>query len=188
MQKLTSWVALILGFILLYQGMGYVSLATGQQNVRGKTAEVWNQIDRASQLLDRLGQQLNATIELQKELIDKIAAARSAVGTASKGDTSDPNNISQALQAMIDVRVFNENYPNIGLNEIQKGVLDETAGSLNRITYARGELINAQTAYNKSRVLFLPIGLSWPNMSIVGEDQNPQATLPPSRVGTSPAP
>ena len=185
-----TWIALsILGVFLVWQIAGVFALATSQQTVRGKTAEVWVSIQRASDLLPRLEQQLNTSIDLQKQLIDKIAAARSAIKSASQGDTSDPNNIAQAAQALIDVRVFNENYPNIGLTELQKGVLEETTGSLNRIAYARYELIQTQTSYNQTRVWAWPIGqVMFPNMAITGESENPTQTLPPSKVGTTPTP
>jgi LemA protein len=186
-----SWLAIgIVLVICFWQILGAFSLASSQQTVRGKTAQVWNQIDRASQLLPRLEQQLNTTVQLQKDLIDKIAAARNAIGTASQGDTSDPNNIGQATQAsLIALRAFNENYPNLGLPELQQGLLDETAGSYNRIAYARSELINAQTSYNTARIWAFPIGmLMFPNMTITGENENPMQTLPPSKVGVTPAP
>ncbi len=181
-------VLVIAGLFGAYQVVGYASLAGGQETIRGKTAEIWNQIERASELLPRLEQQFNVTVDLQRDLIEEIASARSAFDTASQGDTSDPGNVENAAQAFFALRSFVENYPNIGLTEIQRGLFDETAGSVNRITYARGELINAQTAYNRSRVLFVPIGLFWPDEHVLGEDENPRATLPPSRVGVSPAP
>jgi hypothetical protein len=178
----------IIAVLGVWSLIGYAVLTADQQDIRNKTGKVWAQIQRAEELLPRLEQQLNTSIQLQKDLVDKIAAARSAVDTASHGDTSNPSNINQATDSMlIALRAFNENYPNIGLPEVQRGLLDETTGSFNRITYARTELIDAQTSYNTAKRIFLPLGLAWPDQPVFGENQNPGSTLPPSKVGATPS-
>ena len=189
----TSIIAIVASIVILVLGAfiwsQYATLTSEQQDIRNKTGQVWTQIQRANDLLPRLEQQLNTTIALQKDVIDKIAAARSANQSASQRDTSDPNNVNTAMQAtMIALRAFQENYPNLGLPELQQGLLDETSGSINRITYARSELINVQTKYNTDKRLSIPVGLFWSDQPVLGENENPAQTLPPSKVGVSPAP
>jgi LemA protein len=186
-----TWIVVsILVVFGIYQVMGVAVLATSQQGIRGKTAQVWVDIQRANDLLPRLEQQVNTTIGLQKDLIDKIAAARSANSAGLQGDKSDPNSASNAASAtLVALRAFNEAYPDVGLSQIQQDLFDETAGSINRITYARQQLVDAETSYDTARILFFPVGLMFfKDMPILGEDQNPAQTLPPSKVGVSPSP
>jgi hypothetical protein len=56
-----------------------------------------------------------------------------------------------ATSTQVALKAFYENYPNFGLPSIQQGLLDETAGSFNRIAYARHQLIQAQVSYPITR-------------------------------------
>ena len=181
-KTLMAWVLGILGFVVVLQLLGLPIMNGQKQNVSAKTGAVWVQVQRASDLLPRLEQQLNVTIKLQKDLIDKITAARSDILAAEQ--SNDPAAILKATDnTQIALKAFVENYPNLGLPELQQGLLDETSGSFNRIAYAREQLIEAQQSYNTTRIWFPLLYGAYPEISILGSNVSPLQTVPPSNVG-----
>jgi len=62
-------------------------------------------------------------------------------------------------------------------------LMDETAGSINRISFARDTLIESQVGFNQSRIIFFPVGLMFPRMSVLGEYHDPSTPLPTSNFG-----
>ena len=91
--KIISAVVLVLvvvgGIFLISQN---IAIQQRQYDVQGKVGDVWNEVDRASQLLQQDAALLNSTIASQNDAITKIAQARSnaAAIKASQG-TADTN-------------------------------------------------------------------------------------------------
>src|SRR5581483_1991231 len=142
-------VLLLLGGIVCFSEN--IAIQQRQYDIQGKIGNVWNEVDRASQLLQQDAALLNATIASQNEAINKIAQARSSVASirASQG-TTDPNAaLSAAAQMTGGIRVFVENYPDYGVGSNAHTVLVQIEGSFNRIEYARGQLIQEQTDFDK---------------------------------------
>ena len=166
--------------VVLYLTIGYFTLLVQSTNVDAKTGVVWVQIQRADELLSRLETQVSFYAKDRQDLIQKIADARANLAATSKTNSNletAEKSITTTLQA------FMEAYPNLNLEGVQIGLLDETSGSMNRISYARQELIEAETSYNNTRNFFYILGLVFPRMEILGENTNPAATLAPSTLG-----
>lgn len=168
-----------------------IAIQQRQYDIQGKIGNVWNEVDRASQLLQQDAALLNTTIASQNDAISKIAQARSSVASlrASLG-TTDPNAALAAATHMTGgIRVFVENYPDYGVGSNAHSVLVQIEGSFNRIEYARDQLIQEQTDFNKWLLTQIPMNLFYHPVQIVGSNANPAEPVPvPTYVRPTPAP
>jgi hypothetical protein len=187
---------IILGVVLVILVLGgalcvYESIAIQQRqyDIQGKVGAVWNEVDRASQLLAQDAALLNSTIASQNDAITKIAQARSNVATikASQG-TSDTNAALSAANLMnAGIRAFVESYPDYGVGSNTHSVLVQVEGSFNRIEYARSQLITTQTDFNKWLLTQIPMNLFYHPVQILGSNTNPAAPVPvPTYVQPTP--
>ncbi len=182
-------VSVLAALFVVWTLIGCVALPYQKAGLAGKVGEIWNQTDRASQLLPRLEAQLKYTVAAQRQVIDKIAAARNDVLAVQQVGAQDQNKIYQAATStQVALKAFYENYPNFGLPTIQQGLLDETSGSFNRIAYARHQLIDAQTAYNQQRILYPLAAMFNPPVDVLGSDISPLTPVAPSSLQTPVAP
>ena len=179
--KVISGVVLV---IVLLGGIFCISQNIGiqqrQYDVQGKIGAVWNEVDRASQLLQQDAALLNSTIASQNDAITKIAQARSNAATIKAGQgTTDPNAaLSAAGQMTAGMRVFVENYPDYGVGSNSHTVLVQIEGSFNRVEYARSQLIQAQTDFNKWLLTQIPMNLFYHPVQILGSKANPAEPVP----------
>jgi hypothetical protein len=171
-------VILVLGGILCISQN--IAIQQRQYDVQGKVGTVWNEVDRASQLLQQDAALLNSTIASQNDAITKIAQARSNAATikASQG-TTDPNAaLSAATQMTAGIRVFVESYPDYGVGSNAHSVLVQIEGSFNRVEYARAQLIQEQTDFNKWLLTQIPMNLFYHPVQILGSNANPAEPVP----------
>ena len=188
--KIILGVALVIlvlgGALCVYEN---IAIQQRQYDIQGKVGAVWNEVDRASQLLAQDAALLNSTIASQNDAIAKIAQARSNVATikASQG-TSDTNAALSAANLMnAGIRAFVESYPDYGVGSNTHSVLVQIEGSFNRIEYARGQLITTQTDYNKWLLTQIPMNLFYHPVQILGSNTNPAAPVPvPTYVQPTP--
>jgi len=179
--KITSAVVIVMvllgGVLCIRQS---IAIQQRQYDVQGKVGAVWNEVDRASQLLQQDAALLNATIASQNDAITKIAQARSnAAAIKTSQGTTDPNAALAAAREMTGgIRVFVENYPDYGVGSNAHSVLVQTEGSFNRIEYARGQLINEQTEFNKWLLSQIPMNLFYHPVQILGSNANPAESVP----------
>lgn len=167
--------------MMAWQIIGGVTLAMSQETIAGRTGEVWNTTQRAIDLLPRLEREVEVFMEDRQEIVAQITTARNDFLAAQEaGDLAQLNAVHET---MLDIRVQIEAYPTINLTDQQRVLMYETAGSINRIAYARGQLIDAQVQFNKNRLLFMPVGLIFPRQEILGENVDPGQPLPPSTFG-----
>jgi hypothetical protein len=179
--KIISAVVIVIlllgGMLCIYQN---IAIQQRQYDIQGKIGTVWNEVDRASQLLQQDAALLNSTIASQNEAITKIAQARSNVASIKAGQgTSDTNAaLSAANQVNAGIRVFVESYPDFGVGSNAHSVLVQIEGSFNRIEYARGQLINEQTDFNKWLLTQIPMNLFYHPVQILGSNTNPAEPVP----------
>ncbi len=170
-------IVLIGGIFLISQN---IAIQQRQYDVQGKVGDVWNEVDRASQLLQQDAALLNATLVSQNDAITKIAQARSNANAlkASQG-TTDPNAaLAAAGQMTGGIRVFVESYPDFGVGSNSHTVLVQIEGSFNRVEYARTQLIQEQTDFNKWLLTQIPMNLFYHPVQILGSNANPAEQVP----------
>lgn len=170
-------VVLIGGIFLISQNIG---IQQRQIDVQGKVGLVWNEVDRASQLLAQDAALLNSTIASQNDAIAKIAQARSNADAikASQGTTDTNAALSAAGQMTGGIRVFVESYPDYGVGSNSHSVLVAIEGSFNRVEYARTQLITEQTNFNKWLLTQIPMNLFYHQVQILGSNANPAEQVP----------
>lgn len=170
-------VVLIGGIFLISQNIG---IQQRQIDVQGKVGLVWNEVDRASQLLAQDAALLNSTIASQNDAITKIAQARSNADAikASQGTTDTNAALAAAGQMTGGIRVFVESYPDYGVGSNSHTVLVQIEGSFNRVEYARTQLITEQTDFNKWLLTQIPMNLFYHPVQILGSNANPAEPVP----------
>lgn len=168
---------LLVGIVSIYQN---IAIQQRQYDIQGKIGAVWNEVDRASQLLQQDAALLNSTIASQNAAIAKIAEARSNVASikASQGTNDTNAALSAANQLNAGIRVFVESYPDYGVGSNTHSVLVQIEGSFNRIEYARSQLISAQTDFNKWLLTQIPMNLFYRPVQILGSNTNPAQPVP----------
>ena len=169
---------LVLGGILcIYQN---IVIQQRQYDIQGKVGDVWNEVDRASQLLQQDAALLNSTIASQNDAIAKIAQARSNVSSIKTAQgTNDTNAALSAANLMnAGIRAFVESYPDYGVGSNAHSVLVQIEGSFNRIEYARSQLITEQTDFNKWLLTQIPMNLFYHPVQILGSNANPAGPVP----------
>lgn len=181
------WIVAIVVLFVLWNALGGLVLPWQQQALAGKVGDVWNQVDRANQLLPRLEAQLTYAVAEQKRVIDQIARARSDILAAEQANGDEAKIFKATDSTQIALKAFYENYPDFGLPSIQQGLLDETSGSFNRIAYARGKLIEAQVSFNQTRLLYPLAAVFIPPVEVLGSGANPLTPVTPSTL-TTPTP
>lgn len=170
-------IVVLVGIVSISQN---IAIQQRQYDVQGKVGNVWNEVDRASQLLQQNAALLNSTIASQNAAINKIAEARSNATAIKTGQgTTDPNAALTAANQMTGgIRAFVENYPDYGVGSNAHSVLVQMEGSFNRIEYARGQLITEQTNFNKWLLTQIPMNLFYHPVQILGSNANPAEQVP----------
>lgn len=168
-----------------------IAIQSRQYDIQGKIGNVWNEVDRASQLLQQDAALLNATIASQNNAIAQIAQARSNVTTIKNTQGTNDSNAALAAATQMNggIRVFVENYPDYGVGSNSHSVLVQIEGSFNRIEYARSQLIQTQTDYNKWLLSQIPMNMFYRPVQILGSNANPSQPAPvPTYTQPTPAP
>ena len=143
------WIVVgIIVILLLYAVLAYNRFIRMEQNVNGKWSEVENQYQRQADLIPNLVSVLASAVDVETEFVKDIIEARTQwlkSGTQYDKDTAGVrmnNGISAAVSAVA------ENYPVLQANKQYTALMDELAGTQNRITVARGRYIESIQAYN----------------------------------------
>lgn len=134
--------------IIVIWGMGaYNGIITLDEEVSAKWAQIDNTLQRRSDLVPDLVKVANKYAAHEKEIIDSVTNARAAMlGAGSVEEKVAANNqLSSAMGRLLAVA---ENYPNLKANEQYIRLMDEMAGTENRIAVARMDYNEAVKSYN----------------------------------------
>lgn len=140
----------ILGIIAFVQ---YNGLARADLDVEVKWAEVENQFQRRVDLVPDLVRVANRVADYEKSVIDSVVDARAKLGSVSTTEEkiAANNELDGAISRLL---VVMENYPQIKADEAYIRLMDEMAGTENRIAVARQNYNNSIGQYNlKLRVI-----------------------------------
>lgn len=125
----------------------YNSLVTGEETVDAAWAQVENQLQRRFDLVPNLVNTVKGYAEHEEEIFTQIADARTQYGNANTvEETADANNeLSSALSRLL---VVVENYPNLKADVQFTRLMDELAGTENRLTVARKDYNDTVQQFN----------------------------------------
>lgn len=132
---------------------GYNSMATARENVETSFANVQSQLQRRMDLIPNLVETVKGYTAHEEEVLTHIADARAALaGASTPAQMADADAaLSGALSRLLMVV---ENYPELKANQTFTGLMDELAGTENRVAVARNNYNSAAQAYNTMLVKF----------------------------------
>jgi LemA protein len=146
--------AAVLGIIAFtVSGCSYNTFTTQEQAIKGSWGEVQNQIQRRSDLIPNLVESVKGFSVHEETIFKELADARAKLS----GSTSPAETIAAANQqssALARLLVVVENYPNLKANEQFNRLMDELAGTENRLAVARGRYNQAIQEYNTATKKF----------------------------------
>ena len=140
--------AVILVCVLGFIG-GYNGLVNKEAHVEEMTANIDTQLQRRADLIPNLVKTVKSFAQHETEVFDAVNEAREKLMSAqSISEKSEANEeVSAALSRLIAIA---ENYPELKSDKVYIDLMDELAGSENRIAYAREEYNAAAADYNKA--------------------------------------
>ena len=153
-----AWVVLVL---VILSGVGsYNNLVSLNEKVDSNWSQVENQLQRRADLIPNLVSTVKGFAAQEKNILNNIADSRSrligAQGAAEKAAANDQ--LNSALSRLL---VVVENYPNLKSDANFRQLMDELAGSENRLAVAR-------TDYNDSVQVFNARIKTFPNVIWAG--------------------
>lgn len=126
----------------------YNGLVTAEENVDSKWAQVENQLQRRYDLIPNLVESVKGYANHEQEVIASITEARAQMGNAQTPEEQASANdaLNGALSRLL---VVVENYPNLKADANFRQLMDELAGTENRLAVAREDYNNEVQGFNK---------------------------------------
>lgn len=138
-----------IGIFGIYVFSKYNSIVTSEENISSKWSQVENQLQRRFDLIPNLVNTAKGYAAHEEEIFLKLAEARSEYGSAkSIEDVANAND--ELSQALSNLFVVVENYPELKSNEQFNMLMTELAGTENRIAVARKDYNEAVQEYNST--------------------------------------
>ncbi|MBU5575376.1 MAG: LemA family protein [Candidatus Aenigmatarchaeota archaeon] len=136
---------IIISIIGMYNNFVYL-----QQNINAKWSEVENQYQRQADLIPNLVSTVSSAVKVEVSLLQNLTAARSAWANAKTPYEKDVAGVqmSNSLANFIGAVAVAENYPQLQANKQYTALMDELAGTQNRIATARTRYIEAIQKFN----------------------------------------
>ncbi len=145
-------IAAIIGSIVV----PYNSLVQLRNNVYGQKAQIENVYQGRADKIPDLVKTVKDYAKHEESVFTAIANARAGLESAIKsGDMAEMENASEKLTtALDDLDVVVEAYPELKSDRLYLGLMDEIAGSVNRIDQERREYNKRVTNYNNALETF----------------------------------
>jgi len=142
-------IVIILAVLALLFIPKYNSLVTAEESVDSKWAQVENQLQRRYDLIPNLVESVKGYANHEKEVIASITEARAQMGSAQSPKEQAVANdaLNGALSRLL---VVVENYPNLKADANFRQLMDELAGTENRLAVAREDYNNEVQTFNKT--------------------------------------
>jgi LemA protein len=145
----TLLVALSIGL----SGCSYNRFVSQEEAIKAQWAQVENQLQRRNDLIPNLVETVKGTAQQEKDVFGQIADSRAKLAGATTPEQriQAANEQSTALARLL---VVVENYPELKSNATFNRLMDELAGTENRIAVARKRYNDSILAYNQLRRRF----------------------------------
>ena len=133
----------------IYTAGVYNSFITANENIENQFAVIESKLQRRYDLIPNLGNVVKGYMKHEEEVFTAVAEARSAVKQAyTISDKIAANNMMDlALSRLI---VLMNNYPELKSNQNVTALIDELAGTENRISIERDRYNQLVMEYNKT--------------------------------------
>jgi LemA protein len=145
-----TWAYIVLLAVVLLgtlSGCGYNTIVDLEQSVNASWAQVENQLQRRMDLISNLVNIVKGYAEHEREIFENIANARASLMQA--GAIPEKIEASNRLEtALRQLLVIVENYPQLKADATFARLMDEVAGTENRLAVERMRYNRAVEAYN----------------------------------------
>ncbi len=156
MKKSLITLGVIIGVVVILVVMfasTYNGLVSKEEEVEGKFANIGVQLERRADLIPNLVSTVKGYAAHETEVIDSITTSREKLlGADTAEEMADAN--SELTNAINQLLVIVENYPDLKANTNFINLQDELAGTENRISVARNDYNEAVKSYNKEIKVF----------------------------------
>lgn len=140
-------VGIIVVLVMMFAGT-YNSLVNKEEEVDGKLADISVQLERRADLIPNLVNTVKGYAAHETEVINSITTSREKLLNADNvEEMADAN--QELSNAINNLLVIVENYPDLKANTNFIQLQDELAGTENRIAVARKDYNDAVKSYNK---------------------------------------
>jgi LemA protein len=155
-------------------GCSYNRFVSQEEAIKAQWAQVENQLQRRNDLIPNLVETVKGIAQQEKDVFGQIADSRAKLAGAQTPEQriEAANEQSAALARLL---VIVENYPQLRSNESFNRLMDELAGTENRIAQERRRYNESVQAYNTSRRSF-PANIT---ASLFGFKEYPLFNAPP---------
>ena len=134
-------------------GCSYNQFVAQEEGIKTQWAQVENQLQRRNDLIPNLVETTKGVAQQERDVFGQIAESRAKLaGAQTPAQTMQAANEQSAALARLLVIV--ENYPQLRSNETFNRLMDELAGTENRIAVERMRYNEQVQAYNTSRRQF----------------------------------
>lgn len=141
-------VIIVIAVLALMLIPSYNGFVNSEENVEQAYAQVENQLQRRLDLIPNLVETVKGFAKQEKDVIDSVTEARARLaGAGSPEDKAAANDeLSGALSRLL---VVVENYPELKSDANFRQLMDELAGTENRLSVARQDYNNEVADYNR---------------------------------------
>lgn len=151
MKKLLGPLVIIIVIIAVFAAIlvpSYNGFVNGEEDVNQAYSQVENQLQRRMDLIPNLVNTVKGFASHEKEVLSNIADARSKLaGANTPAEQAAANDqLSGALSRLL---VVVENYPTLKADANFRQLMDELAGTENRLSVARQDYNEVVSNYNK---------------------------------------
>ena len=151
--RTTALAALAIVMVSASSGCSYNRFVTEEEALKAQWAQVENQLQRRNDLIPNLVETTKAFAQQERDVFQAIADSRAKLAGAQTPEEKiqAANEQSTALARLL---VIVENYPVLKSNETFARLMDELAGTENRIAVERMRYNERVQQYNTSRRSF----------------------------------
>lgn len=141
-------VVVVLALVLVPLFGSYNGFVNAEEDVEQKYSQIENQLQRRADLIPNLVNTVKGYATHEEKVLGDIADARSRlIGAKTVQEQADADaSLSNALSRLL---VISENYPELKADKQFTQLMDELAGTENRIAVARKDYNDQVTIYNK---------------------------------------
>lgn len=149
-RKRVTWivVAVVVVVLGLWTMSSYNSLVERRERVRTAWSQVENVMQRRADLIPNLVNTVKGVTKQELAVFSRIAEARSKLLSPSATPEERIRANEQIAQFRVQMLSLAERYPELRSNETFQRLMDELAGTENRIAVARRDYIRAVQQYN----------------------------------------